>query len=118
MKATARRARLWLGLLAMLYAAVLLAGVIAPYAPDAQNRTLPFAPPTRLHFIEPTGRIHLRSFVYPLAGRAWGCSAARAVEAIPSAQTSRSQVAAAPSAKRTSTWSPCWAKPRISWPRW
>src|SRR5437660_858018 len=69
MSPTARRARLWLGLLVLLYAAVLFAGVLAPYAPDAQNRTLPFAPPTRLHFVEPTGRVHLRPFMYPLVSR-------------------------------------------------
>jgi peptide/nickel transport system permease protein len=69
MNASARRVRLWLGLLTMLYAAVLFAGVIAPYAPDAQNRTLPFAPPSRLHFVEPTGRVHLRPFVYAVVSR-------------------------------------------------
>jgi len=69
MNAAARRVRLSLGLLAILYAAVLFAGVIAPYAPDAQKRTVPFAPPTRLHFIESTGRMHLRPFIYPLVSR-------------------------------------------------
>ena len=69
MNGAARHVRVWLGLLSALYAAVLLAGLIAPYAPGEQNRNAPFAPPTRLHFIEPTGRIHPRPFVYGLVGR-------------------------------------------------
>ena len=52
-----------------LYAAVLLAGLIAPYEPNEQSRDVPFAPPTRLHFVDATGRLHLRPFVYRLVGR-------------------------------------------------
>ena len=69
MNGAARRVRVWFGLLGALYAAVLLAGPIAPYAPSAQDRNAPFAPPTRLHFIETTGQFHPRPFVYALAGR-------------------------------------------------
>jgi len=58
-----------MGLLGLLYASVLLAGFIVPYAPDEQNRTVPFAPPTRLHFIDTTGQLHVRPFVYPLVRR-------------------------------------------------
>jgi peptide/nickel transport system permease protein len=69
MNGAARHVRVWLGLLSALYAAVLLAGLIAPYAPGEQNRDAPFAPPTRLHFIETTGQFHPRPFVYALVGR-------------------------------------------------
>ena len=58
-----------LGLLSALYAAVLLAGPIAPDAPGSQHRDLPFAPPTRLH-VEATLRpLHLRPFVYRMVAR-------------------------------------------------
>jgi peptide/nickel transport system permease protein len=59
-----RRVRISLSLLGILYAVVLLAGFLAPYAPTEQNREMPFAPPTRLHFTEATGKPHLRPFVY------------------------------------------------------
>ena len=38
-----------------------------PYDPIAQGRTLPFAPPTRLHVVDVNGQLHLRPFVYALA---------------------------------------------------
>jgi hypothetical protein len=60
MSGAGRRVGAWLGLLGALYAAVLLAGLIAPYAPNDQNRNAPFAPPTRLHFFDTTGQFHLR----------------------------------------------------------
>src|SRR5437868_2672102 len=44
---------------------LLLAGFVAPYDPAAQNRELPYAPPTRLHFKDAAGW-HLRPFVYRL----------------------------------------------------
>ncbi len=46
-----------------LHLAVLFAGFIAPYDPTAQNRELPYAPPTRLNFVDASG-FHLRPFVY------------------------------------------------------
>src|SRR5260370_11808565 len=48
---------------AMLHLMVIFAGFIAPYDPGAQNRELPYAPPTRLHFFDASG-FHLRPFVY------------------------------------------------------
>lgn len=69
MSRAARQVGVWLGLLCALYAAVLLAGLIAPYAPNEQNRNAPFAPPTRLHFFETTGQFHPRPFVYAIVGR-------------------------------------------------
>jgi peptide/nickel transport system permease protein len=50
-------------LLAGLHLLLLLAGFVAPYDPTTQNRELPYAPPTRLHFIDGSG-FHLRPFVY------------------------------------------------------
>jgi peptide/nickel transport system permease protein len=47
----------------VLHLAVLFAGFIAPYDPAVQNRGLPYAPPTRLHFEDGAG-FHLRPFVY------------------------------------------------------
>lgn len=56
-------------LLAVLYALVLFAGVIAPYSPIDQHRHAAFAPPTRLHLVDPTGTVHLRPFVFRLVSR-------------------------------------------------
>src|SRR5438876_12060613 len=49
--------------LATLHLVVIFAGFIAPYDPGAQNRELPYAPPTRVHFVDVSG-FHLRPFVY------------------------------------------------------
>jgi peptide/nickel transport system permease protein len=46
-----------------LHLALLFAGFFAPYDPTAQDRELPYAPPTRLHFTNASG-FHLRPFVY------------------------------------------------------
>jgi peptide/nickel transport system permease protein len=54
-------------LLGSLHLVVLGAGFIAPYDYAAQNRTLPFAPPTGIHFVDARGKWHLRPFVYRLA---------------------------------------------------
>jgi peptide/nickel transport system permease protein len=53
-----------IALLAGLHLALLLAGFFAPYDPTVQDRELPYAPPTRLHFKDDSG-FHLRPFVYP-----------------------------------------------------
>lgn len=46
-----------------LHLILLFAGFFAPYDPALQNRDLPYAPPTRLHFRDTAGW-HLRPFVY------------------------------------------------------
>lgn len=51
--------------LAALHLALLFAAFLAPYDPAAQDRELPYAPPTRLHFSDASGW-HLRPFVYRL----------------------------------------------------
>ena len=47
-----------------LHLLVLFAGFAAPYDPVEQARTLPYAPPTPLRFVDADGRFHLRPFVY------------------------------------------------------
>jgi peptide/nickel transport system permease protein len=50
--------------LAVLHIAAVFAGFFSPYAPDRQNRSAAFAPPTRLHLVDTGGKLHLRPFVY------------------------------------------------------
>ena len=49
--------------LVALHILLLCAGFVAPYDPTHQNRELPYAPPTRLHFVDSSG-FHLRPFIY------------------------------------------------------
>ncbi len=57
------RTAILVGLLAGSHLVLLFAGFFAPYDPTTQNRDLPNAPPTRLHFKDDSG-FHLRPFVY------------------------------------------------------
>jgi peptide/nickel transport system permease protein len=52
-----------IAVLAATHLVLLFAGFFAPYDPVAQDRELPYAPPTRLHFTDGSG-FHLRPFVY------------------------------------------------------
>jgi peptide/nickel transport system permease protein len=52
--------------LAAMHLAALGARFLAPYDPAEQNRSLPYAPPTRLHFADAEGRFRLRPVVYRL----------------------------------------------------
>jgi peptide/nickel transport system permease protein len=67
------RRNAWLALaltgLAAVHALVLFAGFFSPYHPATQARDFPFAPPTRLHFVDAGGHFHLRPFVYGLTSR-------------------------------------------------
>jgi peptide/nickel transport system permease protein len=54
---------LLLGALVALHLALVFAGFVAPYDPVTQNRELPYAPPTRLHFRD-SASWHVRPFVY------------------------------------------------------
>jgi peptide/nickel transport system permease protein len=56
--------RFALSALLALHALVLLAGFFSPYDPTEQNRLMPFAPPSRLRFVDAEGRLQLRPFVY------------------------------------------------------
>ncbi|HST10924.1 MAG TPA: ABC transporter permease [Terriglobales bacterium] len=51
--------------LAAIHLVLLFAGFLAPYDPTVQDRDLPYAPPTRLHFRDASGW-HLRPFVCAL----------------------------------------------------
>jgi peptide/nickel transport system permease protein len=46
------------------HALVLLAGFIAPYSFETQERLHPYAPPARIHFVDCQGDFHFRPFVY------------------------------------------------------
>jgi len=63
------RQRIYLALafLGALHASVLFASFLAPYEAEAQDRELPFTPPTRPHFVDALGRFHLRPFIYACA---------------------------------------------------
>src|SRR5215813_2869211 len=53
---------IWLLLVTHLCA--VLAGFLAPYDYETQDRLHPYAPPTRIHFVDCAGKFHLRPFVY------------------------------------------------------
>jgi len=53
---------LWV--LAVLYLLALCADVVAPYPYDLQMRDYSLAPPTRIRFVDASGKLHLRPFVY------------------------------------------------------
>lgn len=61
-----RPKRLQLALLALagLHLVVALAGFLAPYPYAEQDRSLPWAPPTRIHFVDAAGKFHWRPFIY------------------------------------------------------
>jgi peptide/nickel transport system permease protein len=61
-----RRYTFWglLALLAVFHLIVLFAGFVAPYSYSQQNRDFPYAPPTRIHFVDARGHFHFRPFVY------------------------------------------------------
>jgi peptide/nickel transport system permease protein len=52
-----------------LHLAILLAGFVAPYDPATQNRDFPFAPPTRVRFVDVAGHLHARPFIYQCVAR-------------------------------------------------
>jgi peptide/nickel transport system permease protein len=58
-----RKTVLLLIALAFVHVAVLLAGFFAPYDVAKQDRDLPYAPPTRLHFSDVDGQFHVVPFV-------------------------------------------------------
>ena len=64
--------------LAILHAVVVFAAFLAPYDYAEQHRDYPFAPPTHVHFIDTTGRFHLRPFVYGVTQESPGRPAPRA----------------------------------------
>jgi len=67
-----KRSRIALIIFCLLHGAMLCADFFAPYAADQQNRTLPFAPPTQIHWRDQAGRFHLRPFVYGMIANSDG----------------------------------------------
>ena len=59
----------WLAVLVALHGVIACAGFFAPYDPVAQDRQHPYAPPSKLHFLDKQGRVHMRPFLYPLRMR-------------------------------------------------
>jgi peptide/nickel transport system permease protein len=59
-----RRNALIITFLAGLHLFLIFPGFFAPYGYSAQDREMPFAPPTRLHFVDTAGAFHLRPFIY------------------------------------------------------
>jgi peptide/nickel transport system substrate-binding protein len=57
------RTRLILGALIALHLAVACAGFVAPYDPAIQDRSFPYAPPTRVHLLDAGGSVRA-PFVY------------------------------------------------------
>ena len=64
---TTHRWRWVLGVLGLVYLSAVFAGFLAAEDPAVQNRTLAFVPPTRLHFLDASGQLHLRPFVYAVS---------------------------------------------------
>ena len=50
--------------LVAVYLSAIFAGFLAPYDPSTQSRDFAFVPPTRVHWIDRSGSIHVRPFVY------------------------------------------------------
>lgn len=61
-----RKAGMALAIFVGANACLLLAGFLAPYPAAEQHRDFPYAPPTHIHFVDASGRFHLRPFVYSL----------------------------------------------------
>jgi peptide/nickel transport system permease protein len=60
----------WLIILCVLHGTVFCAGFFAPYDPAEQDRSSPYLPPMRLHFLDMQRHLHLWPFVYSLKLRA------------------------------------------------
>ena len=61
-----RKLSRWLVFVVAIHAMILFAGFFAPYDPADQDRDRPYLPPMRVHFVDPTGHVHLRPFFYSL----------------------------------------------------
>lgn len=64
-----QKLRLALAALAVVHGVLLLGGFFAPYDFAVQNRLLPFAPPTRIHFLDARRNLHSRPFFYQWTAR-------------------------------------------------
>jgi len=77
---TNKRFRLSVLSLALVHVVVVGAAFFAPYDPAEQHRDAPFAPPTRLHFVDSQGRLHFRPYVCSWVNQTQGVGSARYVE--------------------------------------
>jgi peptide/nickel transport system permease protein len=59
-----RRLDILIVVLAAVHLVVLFAGFVAPYNYASQDREHPYARPTRVHFVDCSGRVHARPFIY------------------------------------------------------
>lgn len=59
-----RKLVLLLALLGAAHFVIACAGFFAPYDPTTQDRDRPYAPPMRVHWIDLSGKFHMRPFVY------------------------------------------------------
>lgn len=65
-----RRTFLWAAwFLVTVHLFVILAGFVAPYGYESQDRMHPYAPPSRIHLVDCSGKFHLRPFVYMTTSR-------------------------------------------------
>jgi peptide/nickel transport system permease protein len=64
MKIASRKRLALLLFLIFLHGVVLMAGFVAPYDPIRQDRERPYAPPTKVHFLDAEEGFHLRPFVH------------------------------------------------------
>src|SRR5262249_52222811 len=74
--------KLWFSALSLIlvHVAVVGAAFIAPYDPAEQHRDVPFAPPTRVHFVDAQGKFHVRPHVCSWINQTQGVGPARYVE--------------------------------------
>jgi peptide/nickel transport system permease protein len=56
--------KIGIGAFVLIHCCLLFAGFFAPYPATEQHRRLPYAPPSRLHVVDASGRFHFRPFVY------------------------------------------------------
>src|SRR4051812_29625766 len=66
-----RRRKIWWAIipLALIHVVAICAGFFAPYDFASQNRELPFASPSKVHFFDRNGNWHARPFIYGLVER-------------------------------------------------
>jgi peptide/nickel transport system permease protein len=72
-----RNQKLWLSAAPLVVIHILVLGAVffAPYDPAEQHRDFPFAPPMRLRFVNPNGKLHLRPYVCSWANQTNGIGA-------------------------------------------
>lgn len=74
--------KLWFSAVSLVFVHVVVVGAsfFAPYDPTEQHRDFPFAPPTRVHFVDSQGKLHLRPYVCSWINQTQGVGTARYAE--------------------------------------